>query len=168
MGFFKNIGKSIKKNVSLKNVLKVATPLMGAIPFVGGYVQSTVQGLQDAHAAKKSEKEAQNEYERQLAQQQQQMAKNQVNQNLSQMAYIASASTGKVFGDAVMQGVNDGLSSGFVSGSGEVGATVVTSTLKVWFQRNWKIVAGSVAGLIALIWFIRRDSGNSTRVPKRR
>ena len=168
MGFFKNIGKAIKKNVNLKNVLKIATPLMGAIPFVGGFVQTTAQGLQDAHAAKKAEKDAQNEYDRQVAQQQQQMAQNQVNENLNQMAYVASASTGKVVGDALMKGVNDGLSSGFVSGSGQVGATVVTSTLKVWFQRNWKIVAGSVAGLIALIWFIRRDSGNSRRVPKRR
>lgn len=168
MGFFKNIGKAIKKNVNLKGVLKIATPIAGMIPYVGGMAQNLLQGVQDKAAAKKAEKEAQNEYDRQVAQQQQQMAQNQVNQNLGQMAYIASSSTMDVLGNAIVKGANDGLSNGFTKGSGEIGATVVTSTLKVWFQRNWKIVAGSVAGLIALIWFIRRDSGNSIRATKRR
>ena len=45
----------------------------------------------------------------------------------------------------------------------------MSSTIKVWFERNWKIVIGAVAGLIALIWFIRRDRNNSgKRVARKR
>lgn len=158
MGFFKKIGASIKKNVSFKNLVKVATPIMGAIPFVGGTVQSISQNLQDAHEAKKANNAAQAEYNNQQA-----LA------IASQTANAVANAGANMFGKAVMTGVNDGLSTGFVEGSGQVGSTIVTSTIKVWFQRNWKIVIGAVAGLIALIWFIRRDRNNTgKRVAKKR
>lgn len=158
MGFFKKIGKAIKKNVSFKNLVKVATPIMGAIPFVGGAVQSMSQNLQDAHEAKKANNAAQAEYNNQLA-----LA------TAGQTVGAVAGAGANIFGQAVMTGVNDGLSAGFVKGSGQVGSTLVTSTIKVWFQRNWKIVIGAVVGLIALIWFIRSDRNNSgKRVAKRR
>lgn len=169
MGFFKNIGKSIKKNVNLKGVLKIATPIAGMVPYFGGMAQNILQGVQDKAVAKKAEQAAQNEYDRQVAEQQQLQAQSQVNQNLGQMAKIASQSTAYVVGDALMQGVNDGLGTGFVNGSGQVGATVVTSTIKVWFQRNWKYVLGGLAGLIGLIYLVRSGGSNgSRRVTKRR
>ncbi|KRD57701.1 hypothetical protein ASE40_15160 [Flavobacterium sp. Root935] len=152
MGFFKKIGTAIKKNVSFKNLVKVATPIMGAIPFVGGTVQNISQNLQDAHEAKKANKQAEEEYNKQMA------------LNTASQAVGAVANAGsQIFAKAVTTGINDGLSTGFVQGSGQVGATVVSSTIKVWFQRNWKIVLGAVAGLIALIWFLRRDRNNSGR-----
>jgi len=152
MGFFKKIGTAIKKNVSFKNLVKVATPIMGAIPFVGGAVQNISQNLQDAHEAKKANNAAQAEYNNQQA-----LAL------ASQTAGAVANAGSQIFAKAVTTGINDGLSTGFVQGSGQVGATVVSSTIKVWFQRNWKIVLGAVAGLIALIWFIRRDRNNSGR-----
>lgn len=158
MGFFKKIGTAIKKNVSFKNLIKVATPIMGAIPFVGGTVQNISQNLQDAHEAKKANNAAQAEYNNQLA-----IA------SASQATGAIANAGANIFAKSVATGINDGLSAGFVEGSGQVGATVVTSTIKVWFQRNWKIVIGAVAGLIALIWFIRRDRNNTgKRVAKRR
>jgi len=158
MGFFKKIGTAIKKNVSFKNLIKVATPIMGAIPFVGGTVQNISQNLQDAHEAKKANNAAQAEYNNQLA-----IA------SASQTTGAIANAGANIFAKSVATGINDGLSAGFVEGSGQVGATVVTSTIKVWFQRNWKIVIGAVAGLIALIWFIRRDRNNTgKRVAKRR
>ncbi|MBZ4035141.1 hypothetical protein K6T82_10210 [Flavobacterium sp. 17A] len=158
MGFFKKIGTAIKKNVSFKNLIKVATPIMGAIPFVGGTVQNISQNLQDAHEAKKANNAAQAEYNNQLA-----LA------TASQATGAIANAGANIFAKSVATGINDGLSAGFVEGSGQVGATVVTSTIKVWFQRNWKIVIGAVAGLIALIWFIRRDRNNTgKRVAKRR
>ncbi|QDW21814.1 hypothetical protein [Flavobacterium sp. KBS0721] len=158
MGFFKKIGTAIKKNVSFKNLIKVATPIMGAIPFVGGTVQNISQNLQDAHEAKKANNAAQAEYNNQLA-----IA------SASQATGAIASAGANIFAKSVATGINDGLSAGFVEGSGQVGATVVTSTIKVWFQRNWKIVIGAVAGLIALIWFIRRDRNNTgKRVAKRR
>lgn len=152
MGFFKKIGTAIKKNVSFKNLVKVATPIMGAIPFVGGTVQNISQNLQDAHEAKKANKQAEEEYNKQLA----------LNSASQAVGAVANAGS-QIFAKAVTTGINDGLSTGFVQGSGQVGATVVSSTIKVWFERNWKIVLGAVAGLIALIWFLRRDSNNSGR-----
>ncbi|MCD9573950.1 hypothetical protein [Flavobacterium] len=152
MGFFKKIGTAIKKNVSFKNLVKVATPIMGAIPFVGGAVQNISQNLQDAHEAKKANNAAQAEYNNQQA-----LAV------ASQTAGAVANAGSQIFAKAVTTGINDGLSTGFVQGSGQVGATVVSSTIKVWFQRNWKIVLGAVAGLIALIWFLRRDRNNSGR-----
>jgi hypothetical protein len=152
MGFFKKIGTAIKKNVSFKNLVKVATPIMGAIPFVGGAVQNISQNLQDAHEAKKANNAAQAEYNNQQA-----LAV------ASQTAGAVANAGSQIFAKAVTTGINDGLSAGFVQGSGQVGATVVSSTIKVWFQRNWKIVLGAVAGLIALIWFLRRDRNNSGR-----
>ena len=152
MGFFKKIGQAIKKNVSFKNLVKVATPIMGAIPFVGGAVQNISQNLQDAHEAKKANNAAQAEYNNQQA-----LAV------ASQTAGAVANAGSQIFAKAVTTGINDGLSTGFVQGSGQVGATVVSSTIKVWFQRNWKIVLGAVAGLIALIWFLRRDRNNSGR-----
>lgn len=53
MGFFKKIGKTIKKNVSFKNLVKVATPALGIIPIAGGFLQNTAEGLSAAHQAKK-------------------------------------------------------------------------------------------------------------------
>lgn len=152
MGFFKKIGTAIKKNVSFKNLVKVATPIMGAIPIVGGAVQNLSQNLQDAHEAKKANNAAQAEYNNQQA-----LAV------ASQTAGAVANAGSQIFAKAVTTGINDGLSTGFVQGSGQVGATVVSSTIKVWFQRNWKIVLGAVAGLIALIWFLRRDRNNSGR-----
>lgn len=152
MGFFKKIGQAIKKNVSFKNLVKVATPIMGAIPFVGGTVQNISQNLQDAHEAKKANNAAQAEYNNQ-----------QAIALASQTAGAVANAGSQIFAKAVTTGINDGLSTGFVQGSGQVGATVVSSTIKVWFQRNWKIVLGAVAGLIALIWFLRRDRNNSGR-----
>lgn len=158
MGFFKKIGTAIKKNVSFKNLVKVATPIMGAIPFVGGTVQNISQNLQDAHEAKKANNAAQAEYNNQQA-----LAV------ASQTAGAVANAGSQIFAKAVTTGINDGLSTGFVQGSGQVGATVVSSTIKVWFQRNWKIVLGAVAGLIALIWFLRRDRNNSgKRVARKR
>jgi hypothetical protein len=158
MGFFKKIGNAIKKNVSFKNLVKVATPIMGAIPFVGGAVQNISQNLQDAHEAKKANNAAQAEYNNQVA-----LA------TAGQAVGAVAGAGANIFGQAVMNGVNDGLSTGLVQGSGQVGATVLTSTIKVWFQRNWKILLGAVAGLIALIWLIRRDRNNTgKRVAKRK
>jgi len=158
MGFFKKIGAAIKKNVSFKNLVKVATPIMGAIPFVGGTVQNISQNLQDAHEAKKANNAAQAEYNN-----------HQALALASQTASAVANAGANVFGKAVMTGVNDGLSAGFVEGSGQVGSTIVSSTIKVWFNKNWKIVLGAVAGLIALIWFLRRDRNNTgKRVAKRR
>ena len=54
MGFFKKIGKTIKKatrQISLKNAVKIGTPLLSAIPVVGGLAQNVVVCMSVAHDA---------------------------------------------------------------------------------------------------------------------
>ncbi|MBS7230651.1 hypothetical protein KHA90_06415 [Flavobacterium psychroterrae] len=168
MGFFKKIGQSIKKNVSFKNLVKVATTAVGFVPGVGGIAQQVIGKVTDAVEAKKLSKEA--EAQGKQAEADYWNAQTQaLNQSTANTVGAVAGAGANIFGKAVATGINDGLGTGFIEGSGQVGATVVSSTIKVWFQRNWKIVIGAVVGLIALIWFIRRDRNNTgKRVAKRR
>lgn len=162
MGFFKKIGQSIKKNVSFKNLVKVATTAVGFVPGVGGLVQQGLTTVTDAVEAKKLAKKA--EAEGKKAEADYWNAQTQaLTQSTAKTVGAVAGAGANIFGEAVVNGVNDGLSAGVVKASGQVGATVVSSTIKVWFERNWKIVIGAVAGLIALIWFLRRDRNNSGR-----
>ncbi|MCV9934396.1 hypothetical protein OIU80_19120 [Flavobacterium sp. LS1R47] len=168
MGFFKKIGQSIKKNVSFKNLVKVATTAVGFVPGVGVIAQNVMGKITDAVETKKMAKEA--EAQGKQAEADYWNAQTEaLKQSTANTVGAVAGSGANIFGKAVMSGVNDGLSTGLVQGSGQLGATVLSSTIKIWFQRNWKIVIGAVVGLIALIWFIRRDRNNSgKRVAKRK
>lgn len=162
MGFFKKIGQSIKKNVSFKNLVKVATTAVGFVPGVGGIAQQVIGKVTDAVEAKKMAKQAEAEGKQAEADYWNAQTKALEQSSANTVGAVAGAGA-NIFGKAVVSGINDGLSTGAIQGAGQVGATVVSSTIKVWFQRNWKIVLGAVAGLIALIWFLRRDRNNSGR-----
>jgi len=162
MGFFKKIGQSIKKNVSFKNLVKVATTAVGFVPGVGGIAQQVIGKVTDAVEAKKMAKQAEAEGKQAEADYWNAQTK-ALEQSTANTAGAVAGAGANIFGKAVVGGINDGLSAGAVQGAGQLGATVVSSTIKVWFQRNWKIVLGAVAGLIALIWFLRRDRNNSGR-----
>jgi hypothetical protein len=162
MGFFKKIGQSIKKNVSFKNLVKGVTTAVGFVPGIGGVAQQVLTKVTDAVEANKLQKQAEAQGKKEEAAYW--AAQTQLlNQSTAKTAGAIAGSGAEMFGNAVLTGINDGLGKGVVQGSGQIGATVVSSTIKVWFQRNWKIVLGAVAGLIALIWFLRRDRNNSGR-----
>lgn len=153
MGFFKNIGKAIKKNVSFKNLVKVATPIMGAIPFVGGTVQNISEKLQESHEAKKAQQNAQNEYDRQVAEQQAQFAQQQAYQLAGQTVGAVANAGSQLFAKSVTEGAYAGLSTGSKQGLGTVGAEIADSTITAWFKKHWKhiLIGLSVIGLIYLI-----------------
>ena len=162
MGFFKSIGKAIKKNVSFKNLVKVATPILGAVPFVGGTLQNVSEGLQASHQAKKDAQNAQNEYDRQVAEQQAQLLQQQAYQTAGQaVGAVANAGT-NLFAKSITEGAYAGLSTGTQQGLGIVGAEVADSTIKAWFKKHWKhiLIGLSVIGVIYLI--------NKHNKPKRR
>ncbi|RUT68756.1 hypothetical protein D0817_19260 [Flavobacterium cupreum] len=168
MGFFKKIGTAIKKNVSFKNLVKVATTAVGFVPGFGGIAQQAIEKVTDAVEANKQEKRALAEGKVDEANAWAIKAQ-QLKQQLADASGAVAGAGANIFGKAIVTGVNDGLSSGIIQNSGQIGATVVSSTIKVWFERNWKIVVGAVAGLIALIWFLRRGNNHSgQRVAKRR
>ncbi|MGO4770411.1 hypothetical protein ACEN2I_02020 [Flavobacterium sp. W22_SRS_FK3] len=167
MGFFKKIGQSIKKNVSFKNLVKVATTAVGFVPGVGGIAQTVIGKVTDAVEAKKLAKEAEAQGKQAEADywNAQTAALNQ--STAKSVGAVASAGT-SVLTNAILTGVNDGLSSGVVTGSGQIGSTILSSTLKVWFTKNWKILVGAVVGLIGLIWLLKHNGNSrSARVRKR-
>lgn len=153
MGFFKKIGKAIKKNVSFKNLVKVATPIMGAIPFAGGALQSISENAQASHEAKKQAKNAQNEYDRQVAEQLAQQKANEAYQTAGQLVGSVANAGGQIFAKAVTEGTYAGLGTGVQQGLGTVGAEVADSTIKAWFKKHWKhiLIGLSVVGAIYLI-----------------
>nr|WP_294781359.1 hypothetical protein [uncultured Flavobacterium sp.] len=153
MGFFKSIGKAIKKNVSFKNLVKVATPLMGAIPFAGGALQQISTNAQEAHEAKKAQQNAQNDYDRQVAEQQQQLAQQQMYNTAGQLVGSVAQAGTQIFSKAVTEGAYAGLGTGAQQGLGTIGAEVADSTIQAWFKKHWKhiLIGLSVIGLIYLI-----------------
>ena len=162
MGFFKKIGKAIKKNVSFKNLVKIATPIMGAIPIVGGSLQNISEGAQAAHQAKKDARDAQNEYDRQVAEAKAQALEQQAYTTAGQTVGAVANAGGNMFAKAVTEGAYAGLSNGAKQGLGTVGAEVADHTLAAWFKKHWKhiLIALSVVGLILLL---RRGYLNNPR-----
>jgi hypothetical protein len=167
MGFFKNIGKAIKKNVSFKNLVKVATPVMGAIPFVGGTLQNVATGLSAAHEEKKAAERAQSEYDRQVAEANAEQIRQQT------LAYAGTSlgaivgAGGGLFGKSIVEGAYAGTAQGVKDGLGTVGASVADSTIKAWFKLHWKhiLIGLSVIGAIYLIY--NHNKKNTRRSPAR-
>lgn len=165
MGLFKKMGAAIKKGakqISLKNIVKIGTPLLSAIPIVGGLAQQTVEGLSAAHQAKNDAKilAEQGKLEQAaLMQQQAQVLSAQAGANVGQVA-------GNTL-DAFARGATDELlasaSKSTQKVAGQVGAGVVDFTIKEWFSQHWKLLVGVVVGLGAVIFFWKRSQNKNKK-----
>lgn len=169
MGLFKKLGNAIKKGVkqiSLKNVVKIGTPLLSMVPVVGGLAQGVVSNLSASHEAKKQEQaainagnEQQAEYYRQLAEQQAQLAGAQVGQ---QAGGVLNAFTKGASNELIAS-----TSQTAKSVAGNVGAEIADESIKAWFLKHWKHL---LIGL-GVIWggfFLYKKSNNNKRKPQRR
>ena len=145
MSFFKGIGKMIKKNVNFHTLVKVAGQGLTMLPGVGGIAGGVVQNLQEAHDAKK---QMNNE------------ASQQAIQNASTLAGQAGGTIAGQFASQTMQKAYDSAGNEIKQGIGKVGAEVANSSIKEWFKKHWKAVAGGVAGLIVLIVVAVRAFGH--------
>ncbi|MEA9415919.1 hypothetical protein [Flavobacterium sp. PL02] len=170
MGFFKKIGKAIKKNVSFKNLVKVATPIMGAIPFAGGMIQNTVEGFSAAHQAKKDAQNAQNEYDRQVAEANAEALRQQTLAYAGQNVGAIVGSGAQSFAKGITEGIYNGASTGVKQGLGTVGAEVADHTISAWFKKHWKhiLIGLSIIGAIYLIKKHNDDKNPRRRVQQRR
>lgn len=147
MGFFKNIGKSIKKaskQISFKNFVKIA----GKFDPTG-----IVGGIQDAHYAKKEAREAQKQND--LINQ----------QNLEALALQKQQEVGNKFGnyantiagnlvEATVNGAYYGIDKGYKQGVANAGSDLATMTANTWFEKNQtKVLLGlvSIVGLILIL-----------------
>lgn len=153
MGFFKNIGKAIKKNVSFKNLVKIATPVMGAIPFVGGTLQNVSEGLQASHQAKKDAKAIANEEDRLAAEAAAQQMQQQTLTYAGESIGAVAGAAGQMLTKSAIEGAYAGTSTGVKQGLGTIGAEVADSSISAWFKKhlNHILIAASALGAIYLI-----------------
>lgn len=160
MGFFKKIGKAIKKNVSFKNLVKVATPLMGAIPVVGGLAQNISEKAQEAHQAKKDAEalKAQGDYQ---AAQDAEMRAQALQVQVASVAGSALGAVSNAGAQMVAKGVTDGAwagtSQGVKQSLGNVGADIADNTITAWFKKHWKHILIGLT-VIGAIYLIRKNS----------
>jgi hydroxyethylthiazole kinase-like sugar kinase family protein len=168
MGFFKKIGKSVKKvtkQISLKNAIKIGTPLLGSIPVAGNFLQSTVSGLSEAHQAKKMQAIAQAQGNTELANQYAETAKLASSASGGAMGTVAGGivkNFATQLSQATVSGAYDGISDGLKTGVAKTGATLGNAVLTEWLKKHWwKLVAG-LAVLGGVIFFATKR-GKTTR-----
>lgn len=148
MGFFKGIGKFIKKNVNIKTAIKTVGKAGALLPGVGGVIGGTIGQLQDAHYAKKEQREAEA-----------QALVEQASQNMGQ----ATGTIAGQFLSKTAQNAYANASEEVKAGLGKVGANVADHTIKEWFKKHWKLIVGFAVGLPLLIWGAKKAFAKKTR-----
>jgi hypothetical protein len=153
MGIMKGLKGFAKKNINFKTLVKVATVASGAIPFAGGMVQTTMQGLSDAHAAKKANRIAEAQAKAEEA---------------GQIAGNGIGSIAGQFINSTAKNAYQKASDDVKAGAGQTGALIVDSTINEWFKNHWKLVAGIFGGIVALFFVLPRMIAGGNSRPKRR
>lgn len=70
---------------------------------------------------------------------------------------------GTILGN-LLNNVVQGLGNGVQESAGQAGASIVNSTLKEWFKKNWYYVAGGVLLFFGGIWyFVKRGKKSATK-----
>lgn len=154
MGFFKKIGNFVKKaakQVSFKNVVKIAS---------GFDPSGIIGGMQAQHEQKKLDAQAAAEqaaYDAQVA-----ASGGGGGSIVNQMA--RNPNFGQILGGA-MAGAGTVLASGQAGQvAGAAGATLVDNTMSEWFKRNWlKVVGGAVLVIGLIVVAVRLGRGNRRR-----
>jgi len=162
MGFFKNIGKSIKKvtkQISFKNVVKLGAM---AVPGIGG---SIIGNLQAQHEQKKADAQAQADANR---------AQAEYNAVQTKLALDSSLLTNTANGTTSNPNIGQiliGAAGGALAGAGgvlapsqttgQIGASAVDSTISEWFKKHIMHIGIGVSVIVA--FFIFRGSGGSRR-----
>lgn len=157
MGFFKNIGKGLKKavkQVSFKNLVKVAGSGLSLVPGVGGIAGGLIQNMQANHEAKKQEQQMIAEQQAQQQAYDQAMSQEQARLSIKDVvnAGVGGALTGVGSAIAGTQQV------------GNIGAKVTDSTIKAWFKMHWwKVLIGLSAFLLLIRLAVKGKSNNRKR-----
>jgi hypothetical protein len=85
---------------------------------------------------------------------------------VGQVANAVGNAGGTILGNLLNQ-VVAGVGNGVQDSAGSAGASIVDSTLKVWFKKNWYYVAGGVILLFGGIWYFAKH-GKKTAISKYR
>lgn len=160
MGLFKKIGSAIKKGVkqiSLKNVVKVGTPLLSMVPVVGGLAQNVVSNISAAHEAKKQEQAAIEAGNAEQAQYYAQLAA----QNGIQAGAVVGQQAGSVL-NAFSKGATQELiaqtSAGTKAAAGQVGAEIADQSIKAWFTKHLNHLLIGLGVIVGAIFLYKKNS----------
>lgn len=156
MGFFKKIGRGIKKGskqISFKNAVKLAGNVASSLPGIGGIAGSAILSAQDAHYAKKAQAQAENEAKAQAA--------NEALLNAQGNLNNATNLIGQSIGSGALNSAWGGVNQGIKTGVSKVGADVMQASLMTWLKKHWYMVVGA----LVLIFFVSRFA---TRKPSTR
>jgi hypothetical protein len=165
MGLFKKIGDAVKKGVkqiSLKNIVKLGTPLLSAIPVVGGVAQNVVENLSAAHEAQKQANDAVQAGEAEKAKALQQQADYLASLSGAQVGQQAG-SVLNAFSKGVATEAKAQLTTGAKEAIGITGAGIVDNTITEWFKLHWGIIVLAVGGVIGAIFFWNKGSKTTTK-----
>lgn len=158
MGFFKNIGKTVKKatkQISFKNVVKLAGTAANAIPGVGGLVSGAIQNAQAAHQAKKEEQRAIDVQNNAEAEYQAQQAQEYAKQASVNVAGVTKTIAGQMV-TAGWQGANAGVK----SGASNVTAEIMQGGIKTWLKKYWYVLLIVPTIIIVPILMLRKKQNS--------
>ena len=165
------MGNAVKKGmkqVSLKNVIKLGTPLLGSIPILGGVAQSVVSNASQAHDLKKESVK--------LAQLGKIEESNAMALQAEQLIQTSGAQVGQQVGtqfNAFTKSATNEMKAQISSGTnaiiGGAGATVVDLTIKEWLSKHFTkmLVLLGLSGIAILYFKNRQPSKKTTNYRKR-
>jgi hypothetical protein len=160
MGLFKKIGKAVKKGlkqVSLKNVVKIGTPLLSMIPVVGGLAQNVVGGISEAHEARKQEKAAIEAGNQQQAEYWAQVAQ----EKAATSGALVGQQAGGVFKNFAKGATNELIaqtSAGTKEAAGSIGAEIADQSIKAWFTKHLNKLLIGLGVLVGAIFLYKQTS----------
>lgn len=181
MGFFKNIGKTIKKaakKISFKNIVKLGTSLDPT--GISGGIVASIEAKKEEKKALAEQKKAELEYQKQLAannaaeaekaKQEMEKAAQLAEYNRMVVASNSQAVGGKIgivagsiggqMTQAALSEASKQVNQDFQTGLAKAGATMANQTMNEWLKMHWwKVLLGVVAvgfGLRMLLGGSRR------------
>lgn len=150
MGFFKNVGKFVKKatkQVSFKNLVKVA----GKFDPTG-----IVSGMQASHEANKQERAQAQADAKALAEYNATLQRENVG-----IKDIANGALG-----GALTGAGNVLAG--TPQAGQIGSTLVDNTANAWLKKNWLKLVGGILGTVTVVFVFVKMLGSKKPTYRRR
>jgi hypothetical protein len=158
MGFFKKIGQSIKKvtkQISLKNVVKIASSLDPT--GISGGIVASVQAKKDEKKALEEQARAQAEYDKQVQLQNEAEAKKQLElveqarqqaetqrmivatntQAVGAKVGLVAGTIGGKIGASALETASQQIDKDLQTGLAKAGANMANSTMNEWLKLHW-------------------------------
>lgn len=179
MGFFKNVGKTIKKaskQISLKNVIKLGSSLDPT--GIAGSVIGSIQAKKDEKKALKEQQKAEQDYQKaieqnnqfeaikqkelmEVAKQEAQVQRVIVATNNSAVGGKIGVVAGSIAGDISRQAIQTAsqqIDQNLQLGVAQAGANLATLTFNEWLKINWWKVLAGIIGLAVLFKMFMSDN----------